>query len=112
MSNELAIDHRLTSINTISGYKYISEKIKEFETTGAYEFLVGYEESYGYLIGDFVRDKDAVQTCLLIAEAAAHHKKNGMSLKDVMYRLYDTYGIYQEGLKSITIEGRLGVETI
>ncbi|HLQ96636.1 MAG TPA: phospho-sugar mutase [Pseudogracilibacillus sp.] len=112
LGSEIARAHGLTSIDTLTGFKYISEKIKEFETTGAYEFLIGYEESYGYLIGDFVRDKDAVQTCLLIAEAAAHHKKNGMSLKDVLDRLYDTYGFYQEGLESLTLEGRAGVETI
>lgn len=112
LGSEIARAHGLTSIDTLTGFKYISEKIKEFETTGEHKFLIGYEESYGYLIGDFVRDKDAVQTCLIIAEAAAHHKRNGMTLIDVLHRLYETYGFYQEGLESLTLDGRAGVEKI
>src|SRR5699024_11278765 len=97
---------------TLTGFKYISEKIKQFETTGEYKFLLGYEESYGYLIGDFVRDKDAVQTCLLIAEVAAAYHKKGMTLVDALEEIFVTYGYYKEGLTSLTLEGRAGVEKI
>src|SRR5690625_7524014 len=80
MGRDIAAAHGIETIDTLTGFKYISEWIKEFETTGERSFLFGYEESYGYLIGDFVRDKDAVQTCLLIAEAAAYYKSKQMTL--------------------------------
>src|SRR5699024_10874204 len=72
LGRDIATAQGLDTIDTLTGFKYISEKIKEFEETGERQFLFGYEESYGYLIGDFVHDKDAVQTCLLIAEAVAY----------------------------------------
>src|SRR5699024_8570991 len=112
LGSEIARAHGLTSIDTLTGFKYISEKIKEFEATGEREFLIGYEESYGYLIGEFVRDKDAVQTCLLIAEAAAFYKEQGKNLNDALMELYETYGYFIEGLESFTFEGRAGVEKI
>src|SRR5699024_9059279 len=112
LGRDIAEAHGLTSIDTLTGFKYISEKIKQFETTGEYEFLLGYEESYGYLIGDFVRDKDAVQTCLLIAEVAAAYHKKGMTLVDALEEIFVTYGYYKEGLTSLTLEGRAGVEKI
>src|SRR5699024_2306259 len=68
--------------------------------------------SYGYLIGDFVRDKDAVQACLLIAEVAASYHKKGMTLVDALEEIFSTYGYYKEGLTSLTLEGRAGVEKI
>src|SRR5699024_12611385 len=94
------------------GFKYISEKIKQFETTGEDEFLLGYEVSYGDLIGDFVCDKDAVQACLFIAEVAASYHKKGMTLVDALEEIFSTYGYYKEGLTSLTLEGRAGVEKI
>src|SRR5699024_7799795 len=102
----------LETIDTLTGFKYISEKIKEFEKTGDREFLFGYEESYGYLIGDFVRDKDAVQTCLLIAEAAAFYKAKNMNLNDALLEIFEEYGYYKEGLESLTLEGKAGGEKI
>lgn len=112
LGRDIAEAHGLTSIDTLTGFKYISEKIKQFETSGEHEFLLGYEESYGYLIGDFVRDKDAVQTCLLISEAAASYHKKGMTLADALEEIFKMYGYYKEGLTSLTLEGRAGVEKI
>ena len=112
LGRDIATAHGLTTIDTLTGFKYISEKIKEFKENGNHTFLIGYEESYGYLIGDFVRDKDAVQTCLLISEVAAFYKTKDMSLNDALNEIFQTYGYYQEGLESLTLEGREGVEKI
>lgn len=102
----------LTTIDTLTGFKFIGEKIEEYNQSGTHSFLFGYEESYGYLIGDFVRDKDAVQACLLATEAAAFYKLKGMSLYDALLEIFETYGYYQEGLSSITLKGIEGTETI
>lgn len=112
LGRDIASAYDLTTIDTLTGFKYISEKIKEFETTGSHEFLLGYEESYGYLIGDFVRDKDAVQTCVLIAEAAAFYHTKSMTLYDALQEIFARYGYYQEDLASLTLEGKAGVEQI
>src|SRR5690625_2528609 len=112
MGRDIAAAHGIETIDTLTGFKYISEWIKEFETTGERSFLFGYEESYGYLIGDFVRDKDAVQTCLLIAEAAAYYKTKDMNLYDGLLEIFEEYGYYKEGLESLTLEGKAGVEKI
>jgi len=109
MGRDIAAAHGIETIDTLTGFKYISEWIKEFETTGERSFLFGYEESYGYLIGDFVRDKDAVQTCLLIAEAAAYYKSKQMTLYEGLMALYEEYGYYREDLESLTLKGRDGV---
>ena len=102
----------IPSIDTLTGFKYIAEKIKEFENSGAHEFLFGYEESYGYLIGTFVRDKDAIQAALLTAEMAAYYKADGLSLYDALLALYDELGHYGDALKSITLQGKDGQEKI
>lgn len=112
LGRDIAAAHGLETIDTLTGFKYISEKIKEFEETDDREFLFGYEESYGYLIGDFVRDKDAVQTCLLIAETAAYYKAKDMNLNDALLAIFEEYGYYKEGLESLTFEGKAGVEKI
>lgn len=100
------------TLDTLTGFKFIGEKIHEFEVNHRYQFLFGYEESYGYLVGDFVRDKDAVQACLLAAEAAAYYKQQGKSLYDALNDIFETYGFYQEGLESLTLKGKQGVEQI
>ena len=102
----------LPTVDTLTGFKFIGEKIQEYEVSGAHQFLFGYEESYGYLIGDFVRDKDAVQACLLAAEAAAFYKLQGKSLYDALLDIFETYGYYQEGLASLTLKGIEGAQTI
>ncbi|MCA1059699.1 phospho-sugar mutase [Rossellomorea aquimaris] len=98
--------------DVLTGFKFIGEKIKKYEETGEYSFLFGYEESYGYLIGDFARDKDAIQAVLMAAEAAAYYKKEGKTLYDVLHELFEQHGYYQEGLKSLTLKGKEGAEQI
>jgi phosphoglucomutase len=102
----------LTAIDTLTGFKFIGEKIKEFEQTGEHTFLFGYEESYGYLIGDFVRDKDAVQSAVFVTEVAAYYKSRGMSLYDGLLEIFEKYGFYREGLVSQTRKGKDGAEEI
>ncbi|WP_312044658.1 phospho-sugar mutase [Anaerotignum sp.] len=99
-------------MEVLTGFKFIGEKIKEFEETGAYEFLFGFEESYGYLAGTYARDKDAVVATLLLCEMAAYYKKNGMTLYDGVQKLYEKYGYYLDGVKAITLKGLDGVERI
>lgn len=112
LGRDIAAAHGIETIDTLTGFKYISEKIREFEAQGDRSFLLGYEESYGYLIGDFVRDKDAVQTCLLLAEVAAYYKVKKMTLLDALSEIFKEYGYYLEGLESLTLEGKEGVEKI
>ncbi|WP_312070764.1 phospho-sugar mutase [Anaerotignum propionicum] len=99
-------------IEVLTGFKFIGEKIKEFEETGAYQYLFGFEESYGYLAGTYARDKDAVVATLLLCEMAAYYKKNGMTLYDGVQKLYEKYGYYLDGVKAITLKGLDGVERI
>lgn len=99
-------------IEVLTGFKFIGEKIKEFEENGAYEYLFGFEESYGYLAGTYARDKDAVVATLLLCEMAAYYKKNGMTLYDGVLKLYEKYGYYLDGVKAITLKGLDGVERI
>ncbi|WP_201715342.1 phospho-sugar mutase [Rossellomorea arthrocnemi] len=98
--------------DVLTGFKFIGEKIKKYEETGEYSFLFGYEESYGYLIGDFARDKDAIQAVLMASEAAAYYKREGKTLYDVLNELFQKHGFYQEGLKSLTLKGKEGAEQI
>lgn len=102
----------LDTVDTLTGFKFIGEKIKEYEQTGQYAFQFGYEESYGYLIGDFVRDKDAVQAAVLAVEVCAFYKQQGMSLYEGLLQLFDQYGYYREGQQSLTLKGKEGEETI
>lgn len=112
LGRDIAKAHGLDTIDTLTGFKYISEKIKAFENRGDRSFLIGYEESYGYLIGEFVRDKDAIQACILIAEIAAFYYTQDMTLYDALMDIFAKYGYYREGLKSLTLEGKAGVEKI
>ncbi|WJQ14612.1 phospho-sugar mutase [Geobacillus stearothermophilus] len=102
----------LETVDTLTGFKFIGEKIKEYEQTGQYTFQFGYEESYGYLIGGFVRDKDAVQAAVLAAEVCAFYKKQGLSLYEALLQLFDQYGYYREGQRSLTLKGKEGAEAI
>ena len=108
----IADKYGVKTMDVLTGFKFISEKILEFEKTTDSTFLFGYEESYGYLIGDFVRDKDAVQASVLIAEVAARYKANGQTLLDGLYALYEEHGFYQESLESITLRGKTGMAKI
>lgn len=98
--------------DVLTGFKFIGEKIKQYEETKEFEFLFGYEESYGYLLKDFARDKDAVQSVLAIVEAAAYYKKLDMTLLDVLSQLYERHGYYLEGLRSVTKKGVSGANAI
>ena len=99
-------------IDVLTGFKYIGEKIKEFEETNSNTYLFGFEESYGYLAGDFVRDKDAVVAAALITEMTLYYKSKGMSLYDALMELYNKYGFYKESLISIELQGKEGQEKI
>jgi phosphoglucomutase len=99
-------------LNTLTGFKYIGEKMTEFEQTGEHEFLFGYEESYGYLAGTYARDKDAVIASMLICEAAAYYKSEGKTLYDVLLELYGQFGYFMEKLESRTLKGKDGLEKI
>jgi phosphoglucomutase len=99
-------------IDVLTGFKYIGEKIEEFHKDQSHTFLFGYEESYGYLIGDYVRDKDAVQACLVTAEMAAYYKTKGMTLYDRLQQLFKENGYYKEDLVSFNLAGIEGQERI
>lgn len=96
--------------NTLTGFKYIASIIRKLE--GEKEFIVGGEESYGYLISDFVRDKDAIASCAMIAEMAAYAKDQGKTLFEMLVEVYETFGFYKEHLINITKTGKKGAEEI
>ena len=101
----------MKSFDVLTGFKYIAEKIDLWEKNKDYKFIFGAEESYGYLFGDFVRDKDAISASCLIAEIALLSKKEEKTLLDVLYSLYKKYGIYREKIRSISFsEGKEGME--
>lgn len=112
IGRKIASSYELETVDVLTGFKFIAEKIKEYEASGNHTFLFGYEESYGYLIGDFARDKDAVQAALLAAEVCAYYKKQGLSLYEGLMNVFEKYGYYQEGLRSLTLKGKEGAEMI
>lgn len=99
-------------VEVLTGFKFIGEKIKELDEFGDKKYLFGFEESYGYLAGTFVRDKDAVVACMLMAEMAAYYKSRGMTLYEGLEELFGKYGFYLEGINSFTLEGKEGTERI
>ncbi len=99
-------------IDVLTGFKYIADTIHDHEEAGDMNFVFGFEESYGYLVGDYARDKDGVSACLLIAEMAAWYQSRGMTLCDVMRELYAKYGIHKEWTKNVYFEGTDGIEKI
>ncbi|MGG4492188.1 phospho-sugar mutase [Metabacillus idriensis] len=112
IGRDVAAAFGLETIDTLTGFKFIGEKINEYERTGQYTFQFGYEESYGYLIGDFARDKDAVQAAILAVEVAAYYKKQGKTLYEGLLEIFEQYGYYREGLESLTLKGKDGAEQI
>lgn len=112
MANEMAEEYKVHLIEVLTGFKYIGEQIKKFEDTGKYEYLFGYEESYGCLLGTHARDKDAVVAVMALCEAAAYYLKQGLTLWDQMQKIYKKYGYYKEDLLSITLKGIDGAEKI
>ena len=99
-------------IETLTGFKFIGEKIKQLDEFGNKKYLFGFEESYGYLAGTFARDKDGVVSSMLIAEMAAYYNKKGMTLYEGLQELYKKYGFYLEGVKSYTLKGIDGQDRI
>ena len=108
--DEMCERYGVTCYNTLTGFKYIAEVIRELE--GKEQFIAGGEESYGYLIGDFVRDKDAIASCAMIAELTAYAKDQGKSLFDTLMEMYIENGFYYESLVSLTKKGKAGAEEI
>lgn len=99
-------------MDVLTGFKYIGEKIRQFQDAGDKKYLFGFEESYGYLAGEFVRDKDAVIASMLIAEMTLFYKEQGKSLYDALIELYDRVGFFKEDLISIELQGKEGQEKI
>jgi phosphoglucomutase len=107
---DIARKFEVESYETLTGFKYIAAVIKELE--GKKKFIVGGEESYGYLVGDFVRDKDAISSCAMLAEMTAWAKEQGMGVFDLLNEVYKEFGFYKESLISITRKGKAGAEEI
>ena len=112
MAKEIARAYGVTLIETLTGFKYIGEQIKFFEQKKNHEFLFGYEESYGCLVGTHARDKDAVVAVMALCEAAAYYKEKGIDLCEQMRNLYETYGYYKEELVTVTLKGQDGAKKI
>ncbi len=112
MTEAIAARYGVHRMETLTGFKYIGEQIRRFEQEGNYEFLFGYEESFGCLAGTYARDKDAACGVLCLCEAAAYYRSRGISLAEQMQKLWDTYGYYQEHLVSRTAAGMDGMEKI
>ncbi|MFL8712025.1 phospho-sugar mutase [Clostridioides sp. GD02377] len=109
---KIAKAYNVDCLNTLTGFKFIGEKIKEFEESNDRSFIMGYEESYGYLIGTHARDKDGVVSSLMICEMAAYYSSKGMNLYEAMIDTYNKFGYYKEELKSVTLKGIDGIKKI
>lgn len=112
MARRIADAYQMELIETLTGFKYIGEQIKIFEQNQEHEYVFGYEESYGCLVGTHARDKDAVVAVMAICETAAYCKSRGMTLCDKMQELYETYGYYKEALCTVTLKGQDGAKQI
>lgn len=112
LADAICRDHGIEIRDVLTGFRFISEWIERCETTHEYEFLFGFEESYGALAGGFSRDKDAVCASMLICDAACYYLDMGKTLYDVMQDIYAKYGFYRESVKSYTLSGKEGMEKI
>jgi phosphoglucomutase len=111
MAYKIAEDNGIKLHDVLTGFKFIGEVIKNYEARGEEDgFLLGFEESYGYLLGSYARDKDAVEASMIILEMTAYYKKLGMTLSDALAELYKTYGFYAERTVDIYMEGLDGIE--
>ena len=108
LAQAISKEYNIDFMEVLTGFKYIGEKIRQFEETGSNEYLFGFEESYGCLVGTHARDKDAVVAVMLLCEAAAYYKKQGLTLWDQMIKIYEKYGFYKEGISTITLKGADG----
>ncbi len=112
MIDPIAAEYEQKLIEVLTGFKYIGEQIKWFEEQNSYEYVFGYEESYGCLVGTHARDKDAVDAVMCLAEVAAWCKKNGITVWDQMVEIYKKYGYYREGIHTVTLKGIDGAKEI
>ena len=112
LGSVIAKNYDVGCVDTLTGFKFIGEKIHEYEQTKESTFIMGYEESYGYLVGTHARDKDGVVSAMLISEMAAYYYDKGMTLYDGLQEVYKKYGYFKEELKSITLKGIDGMEQI
>lgn len=108
LADVVAKEYNVKLIEVLTGFKYIGEQIKLFEQNHSYEYVFGFEESYGCLVGTHARDKDAIVAVMMLCEAAAYYKKHGLTLWDQMLRIYEKYGYFKETLVSITKKGKEG----
>ena len=99
-------------VKTLTGFKFIGDKIHTYNALGSHTYIFGYEESYGYLLADFARDKDAVQASLMLCEAAAYYKSQGKTLYDVLMEIYEEYGYYLDSLTNVVHKGAAGAKKI
>ena len=106
----IAHSYGIEIMNVLTGFKYIGEKMTEFAKTGDHTYLIGFEESYGYLVGTHARDKDGVVATMLIAEMAAYYKTKGKSLYEALMDIYKKYGYYSEKTVSFVMPGKDGME--
>lgn len=112
IGRKIASEFGLPTIDVLTGFKFISEKINTYNESGEHSFLFGYEESYGYLVKDFARDKDAIQAAILAVEVCAYYKKQGKTLYEGLLDVFEKYGYYLEGLRSLTLKGIDGARQI
>ena len=112
LAKAIAKEYSLKLFEVLTGFKFIGEKIKIFDETKEYSYQFGFEESYGCLVGTHARDKDAIVAVMMLCEAAAYYKSNGITLWDQMINMYNKYGYYQEDTISMTLEGADGAEKI
>lgn len=112
MADAITEEYGITLIEVLTGFKYIGEQIKFFEQNHNYEYLFGFEESYGCLLGTYARDKDAVVAVMALCEAAAYYKTKGLTLWDQMLHIYEKYGYYKEDLATLTLKGEEGSKKI
>ncbi|GMA07810.1 phosphoglucomutase [Tetragenococcus halophilus subsp. flandriensis] len=108
LATAIAQSYDIPMVNVLTGFKFIAEKIKEFEADHSHSFIFGFEESYGFLVQPFVRDKDAIQALVLLAEVAAAYKKQGKTLYDALQEIFAEYGNYAEKTISLTMSGQEG----
>jgi phosphoglucomutase len=112
ISDLIVAHYNARLIEVLTGFKYIGEQIKYFEETGSNEYVFGYEESYGCLVGTHSRDKDAVVAVMALCEAAAYYKSKGITLYEQMNKIYEKYGYFKEDLVSVTLKGMEGMQKI
>lgn len=112
LGEKIAAKYGVETEKTLTGFKFIGEKVAKYEINNEKQYVFGYEESYGSLIKPFVRDKDAPQACLMLAEAACFYKEQGKTLVDVLHGLYEEFGAYEESQTSLTLAGQEGAARI